>query len=64
MVKVTTEFYDENDNLITIMGPKYIRLPDDYTEYGFSPGINIMSYNGYNAYMVDHVKIIVVEEIE
>ena len=63
-VKVTIELYDENDNLITIMGPKHIRLPDDYTEYGFSPGINIMSYDGDNAHMVDHVTITVVEKIE
>ena len=63
-VKVTIELYDENDNLITIMGPARISLPDDYTEHGFSPGINIMSYDGNSAHMVDHAIIIAVEEIE
>ena len=59
--EITIECYDENDNIITILGPKYISLPDDYTEYGFSPTVNILSYDGENAYMIDHVTIVAVE---
>ena len=61
-VEVKIECYDENDNLITILGPKYIRLPTDYTEQGYAPGINIMSYdNNQNVYLIDHVVIIAEE---
>ena len=59
--KITIECHDENDNIITILGPKYINLPDDYTEYGFSPTVNILSYEGENVYMIDRVTIIVEE---
>lgn len=61
-IEVKIECYDEKDNLITILGPKYIRLPDDYTEQGFAPGINIMSYdNNENVHMIDQVVIIAEE---
>ena len=60
-IQVTIECYDENDNLITILGPKFIQLPNDYTETEIHPNINIVSYDGKNAYMIDHVSIIALE---
>ena len=61
-IEVKVELYDENDNYITVLGPKYIRLPNDYTEKGFAPGINIMSYdNNQNVHLVDHAVIIAEE---
>ena len=62
VLDVTVECYDENDNLITILGHKSISLPDDYTEQAILPGVNIQSYDGENAYMIDHVTIVAVEK--
>ena len=62
VLKKTVEFYDEYDNLIAIGGPKYIiGLPEDYTEHAYSPA-NVISYDGENVEMIDHVKIIALEE--
>lgn len=61
-LKITVEFYDENDNLIAIGGPKYTHyLPSDYTEQ-FDPNFNVISYEGEKADQIDHVKIIALEE--
>lgn len=62
-IKVTIECYDENNNLITILGPKYIKLPIDYTESKIHPNINSISYEDSNAYMIDHVTIIAIDNI-
>ena len=63
-IEVKVELYDEHDNFITILGPKYINLPNDYTEQGFAPGINIMSYeNNQNVHLVDYA-IIIAEETQ
>jgi len=60
-VTVTVEFYDENDNLLEIGGPKHIRLLENYTEHGVM-GANIISYDGEEVYRVDHVRIVAVEQ--
>jgi len=60
-VNVTVEFYDTDDNILATGGPKYISLLKDYTEQGFGPA-NIISYDGNNVALIDHVKIIAVEE--
>ena len=59
-VKVNLEFYDRNDNIIFRGGPKWIVLPDGYTETQVL-GANIISYNGKYIKDVDHVKIFAVE---
>jgi hypothetical protein len=65
-LEITVEFYDENDNLLTIRGPKHIlSMPADYTEAGFA-GTNIVQYtrddgDGENVYKVNHVRIVAVE---
>lgn len=60
-VKVNLEFYDKNDNIIFRGGPKWIVLPDGYTETQVL-GANIISYNGKYTKDVDHVKIFAVED--
>jgi hypothetical protein len=60
-VKVNLEFYDKDDNIIFRGGPKWIVLPDGYTETQLL-GANIISYNGKYTKDVDHVKIIAVED--
>jgi len=59
-VRVTVEFYDKNNNLLTIGGPKYISLAKGYTEQGIGLA-NIISYSGEKVSEVDHVKIIAEE---
>lgn len=63
LVNITVKFCDENDNLLETSDPKYIRLLDDYTEKGYGLA-NIISYEGENVHLVDHVKIIAIEEVE
>ena len=61
-ITVTVEFYDENDNLITIRGEKHIlNIPKNYTEKTVLEANNIY-YDGEDAYKVNHVKIIAAEE--
>jgi len=62
LIEIKIECYAENENLITILGPKYISLPDGHTEQTALPGTNIQSYDGENAYMIDHVTIVAVEK--
>ena len=65
-LEITVEFYDENDNLLTIRGPKHIiPFPADYTESRFGL-TNIIQYtrdegDGENVYKVSYVRIIAVE---
>lgn len=58
--KVNVEFYDKDDNLIGIGGPKTINLPKDYTEQGITPA-NTISYTGYKGEEV-YKAIIIAEE--
>lgn len=62
LIEIKIECYDENENLITILGPKHISLPEGYTEQTALPGVNIQSYDGENVYMIDHVTIVAVEK--
>lgn len=59
-LKVFVEFYDKNDQLLYTGGPKYITLPNNWTEQGVSPA-NTISYSGKQANDVDHVTIIASE---
>lgn len=58
-VKVTVEYYDKDDNLIGIAGPKTINLPKDYTEKGITPA-NTISYTGHK--IEDIYKAIIIAE--
>jgi len=57
---IQAEFYDINNNLLAIKGPKLISLPEGYTETSFTPA-NIILYDGEFVSEIDHVKIIVSE---
>ena len=60
-VTVNVEFYDIDNNLLYVGGPKIIHnLLKDYTERTKTEA-NIISYSGSNVADVDHAKIIVVE---
>lgn len=59
-VKVTVEFYDKNNNLLAVGGPKFISLAKGYTEQGIGLA-NIISYSGEKVSEVDHVSIIAEE---
>jgi len=60
-VTVNVEFYDIDNNLLYVGGPKIIHnLLKDYTERTKTEA-NIISYSGSNVADVDHVKIVVVE---
>lgn len=59
-VSVIVEFYDKNNNLLAIGGPKWISLAKGYTEQGIGPA-NIISYSGEKVSEVDHVRIIAKE---
>ncbi|MBN2602508.1 MAG: hypothetical protein JXA91_00045 [Candidatus Thermoplasmatota archaeon] len=60
-VSVTVEYYDENNNLLHIGGPKTINnLPKDYIEKNIAAP-NTISYDGIHVADVDHVKIMAVE---
>ena len=61
IVKVTIECYDKENNLVTVLGPKFIQLPIGYTEREIHPSINIVSYDGKNVDMIDHVIILASE---
>ena len=62
VAKITVEFYDNENNLLFAGGPTgTITLPEDYTEQGFAPGVNIVTYDGENAPRVHHAIIIVVD---
>ena len=60
-VDITCYFYDINENVISIMGPKHIaEMAIDYTEQ-ISPGFNTFTYKGDDLENIDHAKIVVVE---
>lgn len=60
-VTVNVEFYDIDNNLLYVGGPKIIHnLLKDYTERTKTEA-NIISYSGSKVADVDHAKIIVVE---
>jgi hypothetical protein len=63
-LKITAEFYDKNDNLITIGGPKFINnLPANYVESaGYSPANIITLTEKEKVRFVDHVVIKAIEE--
>ena len=57
-LKIIVEFYDKDDNLLHIGGPKYIDLPPLYSEVNISPA-NSIEFLGENVEFVDHVAIVV-----
>jgi hypothetical protein len=58
---IIVEFYDANDNVIHSDSSKAIMLmPPDYTEQFLSPS-NMVSYDGEDASLVDHIIIHVIE---
>jgi len=60
-LEIKVEFYDKNDNLLHIGGPKYIDLIPQWSEVDVL-GANSIAYSGEFARMVDHV-IIIAERI-
>ena len=60
-LKVTVEFYDANNKMIAASGEKHIlNLPENYTEKTLLEA-NKIHYEGLDAYLINHVKIIAVE---
>lgn len=61
-LKITAEFYDEDNNLLGASEPKYLNnVPIDYKEQ-FDPNFNVFTYESTDAKNVDHVVIVAVEE--
>jgi hypothetical protein len=61
-VQVTASFYDAENNLITTGGPKFINLLENYTERTIG-GANIISYDGENVGIIDHVIITAIQSL-
>ncbi len=59
-IHITAEFYDVNNNLLGVGGPKTIELLEGYTEKGIFPA-NIITYEDEDAENVDHVLIKAIE---
>lgn len=61
-ISISAEFYDKNDKLIAIGGPRSISLPEDHTERAYTIQNSII-YNGYNAADVEYVLLVVEEKV-
>ena len=55
-LKILCEFYDKNDNLLYIGGPKYINLLPLYSEQDYL-GPNSIVYDGDNCELVNYIII-------
>jgi len=61
-LNITIHFFDVNNNIVAVGGPKYLRnLPIDYIETSAMEA-NKISYEGLNISIIDHCKIIAIEE--
>ena len=61
-IRITCYFYDINDNVISVQGPKHLEnMPAGYIEDP-NPGFNLFFYEGENVELIDYAKIIAVEE--
>ena len=61
-IEVSAEFYDENNNLVGLGGPRNINLPKDYAEKVYTP-MNSIIYAGSNVADVEYVLLIVEEKV-
>lgn len=61
-LNITIKFFDENNNLIAVGGPKYIRnLPINYIETSEMEA-NKITYEGLDTNLISQCKIIAIEE--
>ncbi len=61
-IEVSAEFYDENNKIVGLGGPRYINLPKDYAEKVYTPQNSII-YAGSNVADVQYVLLIAEEKI-
>lgn len=62
-IEIYAEFYDKNDILLGIGGPKSIGpIPEDYAEKGYTPQNSII-YAGSNKVDIEYVLLIVKEKV-
>lgn len=61
-ITISAEFYDKNDTLVGLGGPRYINLPKDYAEKVYTTQNSII-YTGPNAVDVQYVLLIVEEKV-
>ncbi len=61
-IKVSAEFYDKNDKLVGLGGPREINLLENYTEKVYTP-MNSIIYSGSNVADVEYVLLIVEEKV-
>ncbi len=62
-IEINAEFYDKNDKLIGIGGPKSIGpIPKDYTEKSYTTQNSII-YDGSNVADIEYVLLIVEEKV-